>query len=93
MLFFYVSNKSPLCSDLVYGEFGNKLHKLNELRKTASGAICLTVYKVMMCPAIDYCSFYTGGAHSGELLKLQRMQNRALRICERVAIRDRSIVN
>ena len=73
--------------------FGNKLHKLNELRKTASGAICLTVYKVMMCPAIDYCSFYTGGAHSGDLIKLQRLQNRALRICERVPVRGHSIVD
>ena len=71
--------------------FGNKLHKLNELRKTASSAICLTVYKVMMCPAIDYCSFYTGGAHNGELVKLQRLQNRALHICERLVIRDKNI--
>ena len=73
--------------------FGNKLHKLNELRKTVTSAICLNVYKVMMCPAIDYCSFYTGGAHSGDLIKLQRMQNRALRICQRLAIRDRSILD
>ena len=50
--------------------FGNKLYKLTQLRKTSSNEVCLTVYKVMMAPSVDYCSFYTGGAHSAELVKL-----------------------
>ena len=79
-------NKSKKC-------FGNKLYKLNNLRKSTSKKICLEVYTVMTIPSIEYCSFYTGSAHQAELAKLQRMQNQALRICLRTGIRTVSVVD
>ena len=53
----------------------------------------LMVYKVMMLPSLEYCSFYTGSAHSGELLKIQRLQNQALRVCLRRGVRSISVVD
>ena len=70
---------------------GNKIYKISKLRKNMSLAITIKVYKVMILPSIEYCSFYTGSAHSAELIKLQRLQNHALRICTRTGIRNRSV--
>ena len=46
--------------------------------------ISLEIYEVMLAPTLEYCSFYTGSADSGELLKLQRMQTHA---CLRTSVR------
>ena len=53
--------------------------------------ISLRIYRVMISPVIEYCSFYVGGGHVAELQKLQRMQNQALRVCCKKRVRDVSI--
>ena len=71
---------------------GNKVYKLSKLRKNMTKLISLQIYKVMIAPTLEYCSFFIGSAHSAELLKLQRMQNHALRICLNTRIRGTSVV-
>ena len=70
---------------------GNRVYKLSKLRKCMTRDICVNVYKVMISPIIEYCSFYTGSGQVNELSKLQRMQNQALRVCCRSRLRDKSI--
>ena len=70
---------------------GNKVFKLGRLSKRIPGDCCLTVYKSMVAPVMDYCSFYTGSACQSELTKLQRLQNRALRICTKSRVREVSV--
>ena len=55
--------------------------------------ISIQIYKVMIAPSLEYCSFYTGSAHVAELQKLQRIQNHALRICLRCGIRTISVAD
>lgn len=71
--------------------FGNRLYKLCKLRKCMSKKVSLDIYKVMIVPVVEYCSFYTGSGNVTELAKLQRMQNQALRVCCRVQIRGTNI--
>ena len=52
---------------------GNKVYKLSKLRRNMTKKISLQIYKVMIVPTLEYCSFFTGSAHLGELTKLQRM--------------------
>ena len=70
---------------------GNKLFKLGKMRKYLGEKDCLLVYKSMIVPVMDYCSFYLGGAQQNELQKLQRLQNRAIRICCQLRIRGNHI--
>ena len=70
---------------------GNRIYKLCKLRKSMNEEISLRIYKVMICPVVEYCSFYIGSGHVAELQKLQRMQNHALRICCKRRVRDISI--
>ena len=72
---------------------GNKIYKFSKLRKNMSKKISIQIYKVMIAPSLEYCSFYIGCAHSGELLKLQRIQNHALRVCLRSDIRSISVAD
>ena len=70
---------------------GNKVFKLGRLSKRVPNDCCLTVYKSMIAPVMDYCSFYTGSSCQSELTKLQRLQNRALRICTKSRLREVSV--
>ena len=72
---------------------GNKVYKLSKLRKNMTKKISLEIYKVMIAPTLEYCSFFIGSAHSAELLKLQRMQNHALRICLNTRVRGTSVAD
>ena len=70
---------------------GNKVYKLSKLRKNMTKKISLQIYKVMIAPTLEYCSFFIGSAHVAELTKLQRMQNHALRICLNTRVRGTSV--
>ena len=52
---------------------------------------CLLIYKTMIMPVPDYCSFYLGSAHQYQLENIQRLQNQGIRICTKQAIRGNSI--
>ena len=54
---------------------------LGRLRRVIPEDTSLLIYKTMILPVMDYCSFYTGSATQSELTKLQQVQNRGLRIC------------
>ena len=72
--------------------FGNKNIKLTRLRKCMTKDVSLALYKVMISPSVEYCSFYSGSALKTELDKLQRMQNQALRTCLQARVREISII-
>ena len=72
---------------------GNRLYKLKDMRGYLPEDICLTIYKTMIMPVPDYCSFYLGSAHQYELTKIQRLQNRGIRICTKTAIRGTSVAD
>ena len=50
--------------------FGNKLFKLGKMRKSVKKDVCIEVYKTMVMPTVEYCTFYTGSGHVAELQKL-----------------------
>ena len=71
--------------------FGNRLYKLCKLRKCMTRDVSVDIYKVMIVPVVEYCSFYIGSGNVVELTKLQRMQNQALRVCCKTQIRGKSV--
>ena len=60
------------------------LHKmvlLAKLKKYLKNDVALQIYKSMLLPYIDYVDVIYHKSKSGELSKLQRLQNRCLRVC------------
>ena len=61
----------------------HKIYLLSKIRKYVTGSQALTIYKSKILPYFDYGDILCIGSHGQSLDKLQRMQNRALRICLR----------
>ena len=59
-----------------------KLINLGRLRYLVDKYTALQIYKQTVVPYFDYCSFLSEGATVAVLLKLQRLQNRGLKICK-----------
>ena len=57
----------------------HKILILSKIRKSVSEDTAIFVYRSMIAPIIDY-GVYSGGFQEG-ITKLQKLQNRALRIC------------
>ena len=65
------------------------LHKvtiLSKVKKYLNDCTALLIYKSMILPYLDYADVVLDKAYSKDLDKLQRLQNRCLKIC---ASRDR----
>ena len=59
----------------------HKIFILSKIRKSVSEETAIFVYRSMIAPIIDYGDVvYSGGLQEG-IAKLQKLQNRALRIC------------
>ena len=58
----------------------HKLYLLSKIRKFITKAAALRIYNVMVVPYIDYGDIVYAGATAASLNKLQRLQNRALRV-------------
>ena len=65
----------------------NKLFRFSSLRKWLTRDYSILVYKCTIRPILEYCSFITTSCNEDGLNQLQRLQNRALRICLKCNIR------
>ena len=59
----------------------HKIYLLSRIRKFLSNRTALLVYKTMVLPFFDYADVVYHNANSNDLEKLQRLQNRALKLC------------
>ena len=59
----------------------HKLYVLGKLRKYMTTKVASDVYKTMVLPFFDYCDTIYAQAQSQCLDKLQRLQNRGIRLC------------
>ena len=59
----------------------HKIYLLSRVRKFMSNRTALLVYKTMILPFFDYADVIYHNARVNELDKLQRLQNRALKLC------------
>ena len=62
----------------------HKIYVLSRVRKYLSDRAALLVYKSMVLPYLDYGDIVYSKACASELERLQRLQNRALKLCLRV---------
>ena len=58
-----------------------KTHQLAKVRKYINKQTALSIYKSMILPYFDYGDILIISSHQNQLNKLQKVQNRALRIC------------
>ena len=65
----------------------NKLFRFSSLRKWLTRDYSILVYKCTIRPILEYCSFITASCNEDGMKQLQRLQNRALRICLKCNIR------
>ena len=70
-----------------------RIFQLTKLRHLLSRETSLKIYKSVIVPVFDYCSFIVDGGLQKDIRKLQRLQNRALRICLRAVPADSNVDN
>ena len=70
-----------------------RIFQLTKLRHLLSRETSLKIYKSVIAPVFDYCSFLVDGGLQKDIRKLQRLQNRALRICLRAVPADSNVDN
>ena len=68
----------------------HKVHTLGHLKKYLSEDQSILLYKQMILPYNDYASFVLDSTTQDLILKLQRIQNRALRVCRYNHMYERS---
>ena len=66
----------------------HKIFILSRLRKYLSDRAALLIYKSMVLPYFDYADVIYSKAGETDLEKLQRLQNRALKVCLNLGIRE-----
>ena len=59
----------------------HKMTLLAKVKKYLNNDVALQIYKSMILPYLDYADVVFSGTNSGDLDKLQRLQNRCLRMC------------
>ena len=52
-----------------------------KLKKYLNGNVALQIYNAMILPYLDYADVIFKNSNSGDLEKLQRLQNKCLRLC------------
>lgn len=62
-------------------QLGHEIYSLLIIRKDLTMNCAILLYKTMILPIIDYCNFCLTSCTDRARMRLQRMQNRALRIC------------
>lgn len=76
----------------VYGKTCNKMYLLSLMRKHLNEKAAIRIFKAMVLPYMEYVFFCISPCTDKELTKLQRLQNRGLRICLKPPLRT-SIIN
>ena len=59
----------------------HKMTLLAKIKKYLNNNVSLLIYKTMLLPYLDYADVIFHKSNSSDLSKLQRLQNRSLRIC------------
>ena len=59
-----------------------KLHQLGMIRRYITEGAALQIYKTMVLPYLDYGDIFIIGANKSKLAKMQRLQNRGLKMCQ-----------
>ena len=59
----------------------HKIIILSKIRKSISEDTALYIYRSMIAPILDYGDIIYAGGLSGSLDKMQKLENRALRVC------------
>ena len=59
----------------------HKIYLLTKIRRFVSEDTATFIFKSMIAPILDYGDIIFMGSTSNNLMKLQRLQNRALRVC------------
>ena len=59
----------------------HKMTLLSKMKRYLNNNVALSIYKSMLVPYLDYADVIFHNTSSGDLDKLQRLQNRCLRIC------------
>lgn len=67
--------------DKTIATVAHKVWELGTIRKYSTIQMSLTTYKSTILPYFDYCDIVYTGGQKKQLTKLQRLQNRALKIC------------
>ena len=65
----------------VFKKFGYKLYQFGKIRKYINPATRVLIYKQTVLPLTEYVSFVMTLNNKHEVEKLQKLQNRALRMC------------
>ena len=59
----------------------HKITLLAKVKKYLNNDVALQIYKSMFLPYLDYADVIFSRSNSSDLTKLQRLQNRCLRLC------------
>lgn len=65
----------------VYSKVNNKLYLLGLIRKYLTRYSAIRLFKALAMPYMEYAYFILGACNDKSITKLQRLQNRGMRIC------------
>ena len=65
----------------VYNVVAHKIYLLSKIRGFVSNKVALLIYKTKILPYLDYGDIFYMNTNMGILNKLQKLQNKALKIC------------
>lgn len=71
--------------DYICKKFGMKIGVLARLRRNIDYVTCVNIYKTVTAPNLDYVSTILLNCNEGEFDRLQKMQNKAMRIILRAS--------
>lgn len=71
----------------VYGQTSNKMYLLSLMRKYLNEKAAIRIFKSMVLPYMEYVFFCLNPCTDKDITKLQRLQNRGLRICYKSTVR------
>lgn len=66
--------------DALSSKIAKNIGIINKLRYKLSQSTLVTLYNILIQPHLYYCTILWGGAYSSTLLRLQRLQKRAMRV-------------
>lgn len=80
----------PAANELI-SKVSHKIYTLSVLRKDITISCAILLYKTMVLPYIDYINYCLHVCTDKIKTKIQRLQNRALRICLKATRYDRTV--
>ena len=75
---------------MIYNKVNVMAFKLSKLRKQMNESTALRIYKQVILPRFDFCSFLIDTSTKYWINRLETLQNRVLRVCLRLRIEDES---